>query len=195
MNLKVVGAAVALLTTLAPLAAHADDDKSFTLRLGAYQPGNGHTQNRFGNTWFTIGADLVIKDTKLGAATSAATANSVEPLVYLDYTGNEAHNNGQTEKVGSTGIGVGARYYGTYKVTSDYRPYIGGGLGVYFLNGQVADSTGAESTTNNQVNFGGKVNAGLEFQRSFVVDVAYSMPGKVKGVSMNGLAVTLGARF
>jgi outer membrane protein W len=194
MNLKVVGAA-ALLATIAPLAAHADGDKAFTLKLGAYQPGNGHTQNRLSNTWFTAGADMVLKGTKIGDVASAATANSIEPLVYVDYTGTETHDNGHTEKAGSVGAGAGARYYGTYTVTSDFRPYIGGGVGVYFLNGQFADSTGAETSTHDQVNLGFKVNAGVEYQKSYLVDVAYSTPGEVKGVSLNGLAVTLGVRF
>ena len=74
MNRTILTAAAGLmLASLAVSGAHADGTKNFTVRAGGFFPTDGDAKRALGNTWFSFGGDVVVKNTQAGAITSAAT--------------------------------------------------------------------------------------------------------------------------
>ncbi len=151
--------------------------KPLTLKLGAFFPGNGTLKKAVGNTWFSAGADYAFS--KLG------DQQNLMPLAYIDYGG--ANKHGLT--VNYVGIGPGARYYLTAPGASTTAPYIGGGIGGYFLR---ASGNGSSI---NKTKFGFKVNAGVELQQTYLVEVNYTNAGSESGTRFDGVGLQVGARF
>ena len=211
MNRTILTATAGLmLASLAVSGAHADGTKNFTVRAGGFFPTDGDAKRALGNTWFSFGGDLVIKNTQAGAITSAATLNSLEPLVYVDYASKDKTTDGFKVEGRTLGVGVGARYFAPSEVIKVVRPYIAAGAGLYFVHGkstttvddgipdppvESANAVTTTSTSKSKTNFGFKVNGGVEFAQNYVFDVGYWNAGKVEGVSLNGYTVSLGLRF
>ena len=151
--------------------------KPITIKLGAFFPTNGALKNAVGKTWFTAGADYAFS--KLG------DQQNLMPLVYADYAG--TNKSGLT--VDYVGVGPGARYYLTAPGVSTTTPYVGGGVGAYFLH---ASGNGASY---NKTKFGFKVNAGIEFQQLYLVEVNYTNAGSESGTRFDGIGLQVGARF
>ena len=213
MNRIIITASAGLLlASLALSGAQAQGTKNFTLRAGGFFPTDGGVKKALGNPWFAAGGDLVVKNTTAGALTSAATLNSIEPLVYIDYASKSKTVDGFKNEGSALGVGIGARYFAPSEVIKVVRPYIAAGAGLYFIHGKTTQTvtvdsnpppapsltpnvTTTTSSSKSKTNFGFKVNGGVEFAQNYVLDVAYWNAGKVQGVSLNGYTVSLGLRF
>jgi hypothetical protein len=181
-TMAVIGAGAALAGLLGTGAAAQTYDavpvvKPLTLKLGAFLPINGTLKNAVGKTWFTAGAEYAFS--KLG------DQQNLMPLAYVDYAG--ANKHGLT--VDYVGVGPGARYYLTAPGAGTTTPYVGGGVGAYFLH-----ASGNGSSINN-TKFGFKVNAGIEFQQMYLVEVNYTNAGSESGTRFDGVGIQVGARF
>lgn len=209
-SIKMLAAAGALLAVLAPSAANAQS-KAVTLRLGAFIPTDGDIKDAVGKSWLSFGGDFVIKGTTAGGLVSAATLNSVEPLVYADFASKSKNVDGGKNEASTLGVGVGARYFPPTQSITSVRPYIAGGVGAYFLHGKSTTTTDTvpppptgdlvpaalvtTTESKNKTNFGFKINGGVEFAQNYVVDVAYWNAGKIQDVRIDGYTVSLGMRF
>jgi len=184
-------------------ATDAAPQKPITIKLGAFFPSNGDTKN-LGKTWFAAGAEYAF----------AKPGTSLLPLAYVDYTGkskdlgtilDDGAGNTISGKISATSIGVGVGVRGYASTTGAITPFYGAGLGVYFDQVKVDGSgTGlfakSASVSKNKTNLGFKLNAGVEFQRMYFVEAAYTNPGKVDlgdGISakLEGFDLLVGARF
>lgn len=211
---KIVGVAAAMLAVGVPTMAQAQQaDKPLTLRLGAFLPSNSDAKDGLGKTWFTAGLDYSFKNAVASMA-SSATAMPVSPLAYLDYTGKSKDVDGGKNEASVIALGLGGKYYAPTQGVSPVRPYIGGGLGAYFVHGKStttttttdvpnppttdavhANATTTTSDTKNQTNFGFKINGGVEFGQNYLIDVAYWNAGKIQGTRIDGYTVSLGYTF
>ena len=173
--------------------------KPITLKLGAFFPSGGDLRNGVGNTFFAAGAEY---------AFSPGREKSLVPLVYVDYVGKSRSRNtddGQGNPVSldltatSVGIGGGVRFY-THPSPA-LSPYFGGGLGLYFnhfkanADSTVSGQTISASDSANKTRLGFKINAGVEFQRTYFIEAAYSNPGSVESTRTDGFSLLVGGRF
>lgn len=150
--------------------------KPVTIKLGAYFPTSSTGRDSGGNGQFILGADYALAKT--------ATARPLLPSVYFDYQGGSRHGG----HANSYGLGVAARYY-TTTPGAKISPYFGAGVGVYD-----EDLKKGDSGSNNTVNVGAKLMAGVEFS-SALVEVNYQFLPKHNGVNPDGLGVQVGYRF
>ena len=148
--------------------------KPTTIKLGVFLPTNANLKNGIGKTWFSAGADYAFN--KQGAG------QGLMPLAYVDYAGKSS--SGVT--VNYVGIGPGVRYYTSPPGTSSLTPYLGAGVGAYFIHA---------TTISNKTRVGFKVNAGLEFNQSYLLEVNYTNAGSVVGTRVDGINVQAGLRF
>ena len=181
--MKKTMAVILLGTTLCGIAAgaRADDaepvQKPITIKLGIFLPSNGDIKNAIGKTWFSAGADYAFN--KQGAG------QSLMPLAYVDYAGRSSHG----INADFAGVGAGLRGYGSPPGTSTMAPYFGAGVGAYFIHA----SGGGNST--NDTRFGGKINIGVEFQQTYLLEANYTYAGKVSGTTVDGFNIQAGLRF
>lgn len=180
---RIIGAAALALGSLLGTGAAAQTDtipaaeKPLTLKLGAFLPTNGTVKKAVGNTWFSAGAEY--------AFSPLAEEPGLTPLVYVDYAGASKHG----LAVNYIGIGPGARYYLTPPGAGTTPIYIGGGIGGYFLHAS------GDGSSLNKTKFGFKVDAGIEFQQQYLVEVNYTNAGSDSGTRFDGVGLQVGARF
>lgn len=183
-------------------APEAPAQKPTTLKLGAFFPSNGDLKNAVGSTFFSVGAEY--------AFPSKANASALVPLAYLDYAGrskSRSVNDGQGNSVSATltastiGIGGGVRYYLGTPGTGSTSPYLGAGLGVYFdhlkadANVSSGGQSGSGSSSLNKTQLGFRLNAGVEFQQKYLVEINYTNAGSVEGTRIDGFGLQAGVRF
>jgi opacity protein-like surface antigen len=176
--------------------------KAITIKLGAFFPSSGDVKNAAGSTFFSVGAEY--------AFISKNSASPIVPLVYVDYAGGSkktsvddgAGNSASLDLSASTvGIGGGARYEIGASGTSMVVPYVGAGVGVYFdhvkaavnLNAGGQSDSGSDSLNKTQLGF--RLNAGVEFQKMYLLEVNYTNAGSVEGTRIDGFGVQAGVRF
>lgn len=188
-------------TTPAP----ADDTatpKPITIKLGVLFPSNGDLKNAVGSTFFAAGAEY--------AFINKQNPTSLVPLAYVDYAGrskNRSVDDGQGNSVSldltasTVGVGGGARYYIGTPGTGSITPYVGAGVGVYFNHLKVAatvsssDQSGSASDSLNKTQFGFRLNAGVEFQKMYLLEANYTNAGSVEGTRIDGFGIQAGVRF
>lgn len=175
----IVGALGALLCAAAGAQAQTAEpvQKPITIKLGVFLPSNGDVKDVLGKTWFSAGADY--------AFNKQGDTQNVMPLAYVDYAG--SNKNGV--KANFIGVGAGVRYYTSPPGTSSTTPYVGAGVGAYFIHA----SGGGDSTNNTRI--GGKINLGVEFQQMYLVEANYTYAGKVSGTTLDGFGIQAGVRF
>jgi outer membrane protein with beta-barrel domain len=173
----------------APAARAQEQPKPIRLYLGAYFPSNSDTQDAIGDVQFSWGLSYDIPQKKPLPAVIA---------VYFDGVWASSDEfRGLDVDFHYLGIGPMARYYvgkkGEAETQQKSRFYVGGGFGIYWITAQVVDNAGFYvSTIDNDIKFGGKLLAGVEFGKSFLVEGDYTWPGASKG---NGFNVRAGFRF
>ena len=173
----------------APAARAQEQPKPIRLYLGAYFPSNSDTADAIGDVQFSWGLSYDIPQKKPLPAMIA---------VYFDGVWASSDSIGGLDvDFHYLGIGPMARYYLGQKGQSDTpkksRFYVGGGFGIYFITAQIVDNAGFYvSTIDNDVKFGGKLVAGMEFGKSLLVEGDYTWPGASKG---NGFNLRAGFRF
>lgn len=173
--------------------------KPITLKLGVFFPSGGDLRDSVGSAFFAAGAEY---------AFSPGHEKSLIPLAYVDYVGKSRNRNtddGQGNSVSldltatSIGIGGGVRFYA--HPMPAYSPYLGGGLGLYFnhfkadANVNTGGQTNSTGDSANKTRLGFKINAGVEFQRTYFVEAAYSNSGSVEGTRTDGFSLLIGGRF
>ena len=99
--------------------------KPITIKLGAFFPSGSKLRDGISDTWFSAGAEYAFQP-----SASSATASSLVPLAYVDYAGINRHG----VNADYVGVGPGVRYYLTPAGTSTLNPYVGAGIGAYFLH-------------------------------------------------------------
>jgi len=151
--------------------------KPITIKLGAFFPSNGDLKNVVGKTWFSAGADY--------AFSKVGDQQNLMPLAYVDYAGKSG--NGLT--LDYIGVGPGVRYYLSAPAAGTTTPYVGAGLGAYFLHA----SGGGDSF--NKTKFGFKLNAGVEFQQMYLLEANYTNAGSESGTRLDGFNLQAGIRF
>ncbi len=151
--------------------------KPITIKLGAFFPSNGAVKTVVGKTWFGAGADY--------AFSKVGDQQNLMPLAYVDYAGKSG--NGLTVRY--IGVGPGVRYYLSAPAAGTTTPYVGAGLGAYFLH---ASGGGASY---NKTKFGFKINAGVEFQQMYLLEANYTNAGSESGTRLDGFNLQVGARF
>ena len=178
MTLKTMAVCLTLAALTAGHAAQAQDpeqvQKPTTLKIGVFLPSNGNVKNALGKTWLSIGADYAFN--KQGAS------QRLMPLGYIDYSFKSSHG----LNANYVGLGPAARYYLSPPGTSSFSPYLGAGVGAYFLHA---------SGLTNKTRVGFKVNAGLEINQSYLLEVNYTNAGSIQGVRLDGINAQVGLRF
>jgi hypothetical protein len=163
--------------------ASADDPYSpvenpISVRVGATFPSNG-AERDLQNTWLAAGVDYAFGQT-------TNVAQPVQGLLYLDYTMSSRHS-----KLNEyLGVGPGAHVYFRTKNGGTAQPYVAAGVGAYFQRANVTGSSHSNTA------FGGKLGAGVDFDRTYFVEGDYTWIGsKVSGVSLDGWALYVGYHF
>lgn len=157
--------------------AQAPVTQPITIRLGAFFPTNGGLKNVIGKSWFGAGADYAFS--KIGEQ------QNLMPLLSVDYAGRSGH--GITASY--VGVGPGVRYYLGAPGAQTVTPYVGAGVGAYFLH---ASGNGG---TSNKTQAGFKVNVGVEFQQTYLLEANYTNAGSDSGTRFDGFNVQAGYRF
>ena len=186
----------------APAADEIQTAKPITLKLGAFFPSNGDVKDLFGSTFLSVGGEY--------AFTGKNKVSSIVPLIYVDYAGrskNSSVNYGQGGSVSvdytasTVGIGGGVRYYVGTPGTGSVTPYIGAGAGLYFDHIKLAGTatSGSQSVSDsaslNKTKVGFRLNAGVEFQKMYLVEVNYTNAGTIGSTRLDGFGIQAGARF
>lgn len=163
--------------------------KPISLKIGAFFPTDGNVKDGTHNTWIRAGADYAFAKTD--------AENPLLTSVYFDYAGSSSGGN----HANLYGLGVAARDYFNTNSTANgvvgsgtsVSPYVGAGIGVYFLN---ASASGDENKTDTTV--GGKVFLGAELNTGPFIEVGYNiLPQKISyyDVNFSGFDATVGYRF
>jgi hypothetical protein len=170
-----------LLTTVAGVAmaapATAPVSEPTTIKVGAFFPTNGNDSNAAGATQITAGIDYAI--------TKTTQTNPTIPSVYFDYQGGS--RNGGHEDTYALGVAVRGESFSS----SGTNPYIGVGIGAYDVDAK----KGNNGTDKNNVDFGGKIFAGLEFKGGFLVEANYQILPSEDGINPSGFGAQVGYRF
>ncbi len=173
----------AALSGLAAPGASAQTDappaKPITIKLGAFLPSASYLKNATSNSWFSAGLEYAP-----APKTAQAGASALVPLAYLDYSLSNRHG----VNADYVGIGPGVRYY-LSQPGGTLTPYVGAGIGAYFLH---ASSFGS---TSNKTNFGYRLNAGVEFNRAYLFELNYTDPESLDHTRFSGFNIQVGARF
>ena len=169
------------LNTTASAQSAAPAAKPITLKLGVFLPGGSRLKNAASDTWFSAGLEYALVP-KPGAETAAA---SFLPLGYIDYAVSNRHG----VNADYVGIGPGFRYTLAAPGSSTLIPYVGAGLGAYFLHG-----SGFGGSTN-KTNFGYRLNAGVEFNQSYLAEINYTDANSLGSTRFRGFNLQVGARF
>ncbi|MGI4789100.1 MAG: outer membrane beta-barrel protein [Janthinobacterium lividum] len=169
-----------LLGTSASAQSTTPAEKPITIKLGAFFPSSSNLKNAASDTWFSAGAEYAFKS---GATQSIPS--SVTPLAYVDYAGINRHGVNSNY----VGVGPGFRYALTAPGTSTLNPYVGAGIGAYFVHAK------GFGLSDNKTNFGYRLNAGVEFNQSYLFEINYTDPGSLTGTHFGGFNVQVGARF
>ena len=151
-------------------------EKPITIKLGAFFPTGSRLKNGAGDTWFSAGAEYAVP---------SGASQTLSPLLYLDYAGSNRHG----VNADYVGVGPGVRYYLTPPGASTLTPYVGAGIGAYFLH---ASGFGSSS---NKTQFGYRLNAGVEFSGSYLAEISYTDPSSLSGTRFSGFNLQVGARF
>lgn len=175
----VIGTALCGLTLAGAQAQSADQVvKPVTIKLGAFFPSNGNLKDSVGKTWLTAGGDY--------AFSKQGEGQSLMPLGYVDYAGKSSHG----LNASYVGVGGGFRYYTSAPgATTGANPYLGAGIGAYFLHGS------ANGDSVNKTRFGFKLNAGVEFRQTYLLEATYTNAGSVNGTRLDGFGIQAGVRF
>lgn len=152
--------------------------KPITIKLGAFLPSGNSLKNATSNSWFSVGAEYA-------PTPHTAAASSLTPLLYVDYAGSNRHG----VNARYIGIGPGVRYNLAPSGTSTLVPYVGAGIGAYFLH---ASNFGGSST---KTNFGYRLNAGVEFNRAYLFEINYTDPQSLNHTRLSGFNIQVGAKF
>jgi hypothetical protein len=186
----VTAAAVAAVVAFCAPAAHAQQqEKPIRLLLGAYFPNDSDTKDSIGDTEFSWGLSYDVPMKKPMPAKLA---------VYFDGVWASADERGGLDvDFHYLGMGPMARYYlgekGQSGPPKSTRFYLGGGFGIYWITAQIVDNQGFYvSTLDNDIKFGGKLLAGVDLGKSFLVEGDFTWPGTSKG---NGWQLRAGFRF
>lgn len=172
------------------------------MKLGAFFPSNSDLKDAVGSTFFSAGTEY--------AFPSKTNVSALVPLAYLDYAGrskSRSVNDGQGNSVSATlttstvGLGGGVRYYLGAPGAGTTSPYLGAGLGVYFdhikadANVSSGGQSGSGSSSLNKTQLGFRLNAGVEFQQKYLVEINYTNAGSVEGTRIDGFGLQAGVRF
>ena len=152
--------------------------KPITIKLGAFLPSGSFLKNATSNSWFSAGLEYA-------PAPRTAAASSLVPLAYLDYAGSNRHG----VNARYIGVGPGIRYNLVPAATTSLVPYVGAGIGAYFLH---ASNFGGSSS---KTNFGYRLNAGVEFNRAYLFEINYTDPQSLDHVRLSGFNIQVGAKF
>lgn len=186
----------------APAVDETAPPKPLTIKLGAFFPSNGNLKDLVGSTFFSAGAEYAFLNKQNPA--------SLVPLVYVDYAGrgkNRSIDDGQGNSVSldltasTVGVGGGVRYYIGAPGTGSVTPYVGAGVGVYFNRIKVATAvssggqSGSASDSLNKTQVGFRLNAGIEFQKMYLLEANYTNAGSVEGTRIDGFGIQAGVRF
>ena len=189
-------------TQTVPTADEIQTAKPITLKLGAFFPSNGDVKDIFGSTFLSVGGEY--------AFVGKNRVSSVVPLVYVDYAGrskNRSVSDGQGNSVSvdltasTVGVGGGLRYYVGSPGTGSITPYLGAGVGLYFDHIKLAATTNSsgqsvsDSSSLNKTKLGFRLNAGVEFQKMYLVEVNYTNAGSIESTRLDGFGIQVGARF
>lgn len=153
--------------------------KPVTIKLGAFLPSGSYLKNATSNSWFSAGAEYAFMPKTAGAA------QSLTPLAYIDYAGSNRHG----VNANYIGVGPGVHYALAAPGSSTIIPYVGAGIGAYFLH---ASGFGGSS---NRTNFGYRLNAGVEFSRIYLFEVSYTDPESLDHTRFSGFNIQVGAKL
>ena len=156
-------------------------EKPITIKLGVFLPSGSALKNAVSDTWFSAGAEYALVP-KAGAD---APAQSFVPLGYLDYAGVNRHG----VNADYFGVGPGFRYNLAAPGSSTLIPYVGAGAGAYFLH---AKGLGGSSS---KTNFGYRLNAGVEFNQSYLFEINYTDGNSLDGARFGGFNIQAGIKF
>ena len=154
--------------------------KPITIKLGAFLPSGSSLKNATSNSWFSAGLEYAP-----APRTATSAASSLAPLAYLDYAGSNRHG----VNARYIGVGPGVRYNLVAPGTSTLVPYVGAGIGAYFLH---ASNFGG---TSSKTNFGYRLNAGVEFNRAYLFEINYTDPQSLDHTRLSGFNIQVGAKF
>ena len=164
---------VALIGGAANAQGKADVVKPFTIKIG----GEFFTDSDVKK--FTKNAP------SLGLVYDFGKTKATNPLVYSAYL-DGLYKKTHGVKLSIFGIGAQGRYLLAPADSKSGVPYLGAGVGVYFLKADPGQS---------KTRVGGKLLAGYELTNGLLGELEYNIIGEVEGTSFNTFGVRLGYRF
>ena len=175
-----LGTALCALAGTGASAQSAAPEKPITIKLGAFFPTGSRLHDGVSDTWFSAGAEYAL------AQKPAMAASPISLLGYVDYAGINKHS----RNVSYVGIGPGIHYGLAAPGSSTLIPYVGAGIGAYFLHG-----SGLGTGSSNKTNLGYRLNAGVELNHAYVFEVNYTDANSLSGIRFSGFNIQLGAKF
>lgn len=169
-------AASGLFVASASAQSSAGAAKPITIKLGAFFPSGSALKDGVSDTWFSAGAEYAVH---------SAASPTLAPLLYVDYAGVNRHG----VNADYVGVGPGFRYALAAPGSSTLIPYVGAGIGAYFLHAKGFGSS------DNKTQFGYRLNAGVEFNQAYLLEVNYTNGGSLSGTRFGGFNVQVGAKF
>lgn len=171
---------VAGLALVAAASAHAQVPSVLgtgDIKLGIFNPSGSNGKTYMGSTVFSAGLDY----------TPPGIPGVQRPTIYGDYEGG-TKNGGHVDTIG---LGVATKWSPPVvgqltKIT----PYAGIGVGGYWLN----ITNGATSQSGKSITVGGKVFAGLNFDK-YLIEANYQLLPSEHGVNPSGFGVQVGMQF
>lgn len=157
-------------------------EKPWTVRVGAAWPTQDQAKTDSNSTNISAGLDYALSET--------TTQNPSATSVYLDYSGG-AKNGGH---VYVYGLGISERDYMSPTTAGDTAPtfYYGAGVGGYDVTVQ---NTGTLTSSGSKTSLGAKVMLGVEFQKSYIAELAYNWLPKTENADPSGLSLQVGIHF
>lgn len=155
-------------------------DRPWRIHVGAFFPTDASLKALAGNSHFAVGGSYDFRETTY-------VGNVLFHSFYADGTfGNKS--GGRSSVYGG---GYQLRYaFGTpgKPLNTTVYPYVGGGLGLYLVDDNVA-------STSTSFRLGGKLLAGLETPQGWFLEAVYSLVGSTHGYQPSGFTAAIGYRF
>ncbi|MBC8102792.1 MAG: hypothetical protein H7Z41_09420 [Cytophagales bacterium] len=173
------GTLVAVPGARADAPTESQGEKPIRIQLGVFLPADRSIRDRTGESHFSAGLGYDLK--ALGRRTDRVEFQSGP---YLDFASRERDGFQLT----NVGVGLQSRVY--LAPESRLRPYIGAGLGGYYIKYRQEDGSDDRKFT-----LGGKAILGLQDRDGLYFETSYILTEKVRGDQPGGFNLQLGYRF
>ncbi|MBC7804556.1 MAG: hypothetical protein H7145_00195 [Akkermansiaceae bacterium] len=159
--------------------AENQSEKPIRIQLGVFLPSDHSIRDRTGDAYFSAGLGYDLK-----ALSRRADRSEFQSGPYLDFASRERGGFQLTD----VAVGLQSRVY--FAPKSRLRPYVGAGLGGYYIKYRQENGSDDRKFT-----LGGKAILGLQDRSGLYFETNYTLIEKVRGDLPGGFNLQLGYRF